>query len=84
MSYLTTKTQYITVGRNRRLSRTRQKASQKLHSLLMLAHLAATSDNWGQKLLDLIARKTHVIVVDLPGSRCWSRKSETTTISWNG
>ena len=33
----------------------------------MLVHLAATLDNWDPKLLDLIAEKHHVIVVDLPG-----------------
>ena len=33
----------------------------------MLVHLAATLDNWDPRLLDLIAEKHHVIVVDLPG-----------------
>ena len=33
----------------------------------MLVHLAATLDNWDPKLLDLIAEKHYVIVVDLPG-----------------
>jgi len=66
MSYLTTKTQYITVDGNKIAYRELSKGKSKL-PLLMLVHLAATLDNWDPKLLDLIAEKHHVIVVDLPG-----------------
>lgn len=66
MSYLTTKTQYITVDGNKIAYRELSKSKSKL-PLLMLVHLAATLDNWDPRLLDLIAEKHHVIVVDLPG-----------------
>ena len=66
MSYLTTKNQYITVDGNKIAYRELSKGKSKL-PLLMLVHLAATLDNWDPKLLDLIAEKHHVIVVDLPG-----------------
>lgn len=33
----------------------------------MLVHLVATLDNWDPKLLDLLAEKEHIIVLDLPG-----------------
>ena len=65
MSYLTSKTQYITVQGNQIAYRELSKGESKL-PLLMLVHLAATLDNWDPKLLDLIAEKHHVIVVDLP------------------
>ena len=63
MSYLTTKNQFITVDGNQIAYRELSKGKSKL-PLLMLVHLAATLD---PKLLDLIAEKHHVIVVDLPG-----------------
>ena len=66
MSYLTTKNQYITVQENQIAYRELSKGKSKL-PLLMLVHLAATLDNWDPRLLDLIAEKHHVIVVDLPG-----------------
>ena len=66
MSYLITKNQYITVEGNKIAYRELSKGKSKL-PLLMLVHLAATLDNWDPKLLDLIAEKHHVIVVDLPG-----------------
>ena len=66
MSYLTTKNQYITVDGNKIAYRELSKGKSKL-PLLMLVHLAATLDNWDPKLLDLIAEKHYVIVVDLPG-----------------
>ena len=66
MSYLTTKNQYITVDGNKIAYRELSKSKSKL-PLLTLVHLAATLDNWDPKLLDLIAEKHHVIVVDLPG-----------------
>ena len=33
----------------------------------MLVHLAATMDNWDPKLIDNLAEKNHIIVMDLPG-----------------
>ena len=66
MSYITTKNQYITVQGNQIAYRELSKDKSKL-PLLMLVHLAATLDNWDPRLLDLIAEKHHVIVVDLPG-----------------
>ena len=66
MSYLTTKNQYITAQGNQIAYRELGKGKSKL-PLLMLVHLAATLDNWDPKLLNLIAEKHHVIVVDLPG-----------------
>ena len=35
--------------------------------LVMLVHLAANMDNWDPKLIDILAEKQHVILVDLPG-----------------
>lgn len=49
MSYLTTKTQYITVQGNKIAYRELSKGKSKL-PLLMLVHLAATLDNWDPKL----------------------------------
>ncbi|MBY4635233.1 alpha/beta hydrolase [Streptococcus suis] len=66
MSYITTKNQYITVGGNQIAYRELGKGKSKL-PLVMLVHLAATLDNWDPKLLDLLAEKEHVIVLDLPG-----------------
>lgn len=66
MSYITTKNQYITVDGNKIAYRELSKGKAKL-PLLMQVHLAATLDNWDPRLLDLIAEKHHVIVVDLPG-----------------
>lgn len=66
MSYLTTKNQYITVDGNQIAYRELSKGKSQL-PLVMLVHLGATLDNWDPKLLDLIAEKHHVIVVDLPG-----------------
>ena len=66
MSYLTTKNQYITVQENQIAYRELSKSKSKL-PLLMLVHLAATLDNWDPRLLNLIAEKHHVIVVNLPG-----------------
>lgn len=66
MSYITTKNQYITVAGNQIAYRELSKGKSKL-PLVMLVHLAATLDNWDPKLLDLLAEKEHVIVLDLPG-----------------
>ncbi|MBS4761523.1 alpha/beta hydrolase [Carnobacteriaceae bacterium zg-ZUI252] len=66
MTYITTKNQYITVAGHRIAYRELGKGKSSL-PLVMLVHLAATLDNWDPKLLDLIAEKHHVIVVDLNG-----------------
>lgn len=66
MSYITTKNQYITVAGNHIAYRELGKDKSKL-PLVMLVHLAATLDNWDPKLLDLLAEKEHIIVLDLPG-----------------
>lgn len=66
MSYITTKNQYITVSNNKIAYRELSKGKSDI-PLVMLVHLAATLDNWDPKLLDLLAEKYHVIVLDLPG-----------------
>ncbi|MBS4461154.1 alpha/beta hydrolase [Aerococcaceae bacterium zg-B36] len=66
MSYIITKNQYINVAGNQIAYRELGKGKSVL-PLVMLVHLAATLDNWDPKLLDLIAVKHHVIVLDLPG-----------------
>ena len=66
MSYITTKNQFVTVQGNQIAYRELSKGKSQL-PLVMLVHLGATLDNWDPKLLDLIAEKHHVIVVDLPG-----------------
>ncbi|MBR7927984.1 alpha/beta hydrolase [Aerococcaceae bacterium zg-ZUI334] len=66
MSYIITKNQYINVAGNQIAYRELGKGKSAL-PLVMLVHLAATLDNWDPKLLDLIAVKHHVIVLDLPG-----------------
>ena len=35
--------------------------------VLMLAHLGATLDEWDPRVIDALARKRHVLAVDLPG-----------------
>ena len=82
MSYLTSKTQYITVDGNKIAYRELSKGKSKL-PLLMLVHLAATLDNWDPKLLDLIAEKHHVICGRPSWCRSQSRQSGPNH-SWNG
>jgi len=66
MSYLQTKNQYITVeGLKIAYRELGQGKSQ--YPLVMLVHLAATMDNWDPKLIDNLAEKNHIIVMDLPG-----------------
>ena len=66
MSYITTQNQYISVADNQIAYRELGKGKSRL-PLVMLVHLAATLDNWDPKLLDLLAEKEHIIVLDLPG-----------------
>lgn len=66
MAYLTTKNQYITVNGNKIAYREIAKSKSE-QPLVMLAHLAATMDNWDPKLIDLLTQKQHVILLDLPG-----------------
>ncbi|MGT2832899.1 alpha/beta fold hydrolase [Streptococcus halotolerans] len=77
MSYITTKNQYIKVADNRIAYRELGKGKSNL-PLVMLVHLAATLDNWDPKLLDLIAEKQHLIVLDLPGVGASQGKVATT------
>ncbi|MEX2785641.1 alpha/beta fold hydrolase [Streptococcus sp. H49] len=66
MSYITSKNQYIMVAGNQIAYRELGKGKSEF-PLVMLVHLAATLDNWDPKLLDLLAEKQHIIVLDLPG-----------------
>ncbi|MCS4486888.1 alpha/beta fold hydrolase [Staphylococcus americanisciuri] len=66
MSYITTKNIYVTVDGAEIAYRELGEGKSEL-PLVMLVHLGATLDNWDPKLLDLIAEKQHVIVLDLPG-----------------
>lgn len=66
MSYITTKNSYIQVAGNQIAYRELGKGKSDV-PLVMLVHLAATLDNWDPTLLDLIAEKQHLIVLDLPG-----------------
>lgn len=66
MAYITTKNQYINVSDNKIAYRELSKGKSKI-PLVMLVHLAATLDNWDPKLLDLLSKKQHIIVFNLPG-----------------
>lgn len=66
MSYIQTKNQFISVKGNQIDYRELGKGNSEI-PLVMLTHLAAVLDNWDPKLLDLIAAKHHIIVMDLPG-----------------
>ena len=66
MSYIQTKNQFISVKGNQIAYRELGKENSDI-PLVMLTHLAAVLDNWDPKLLDLIAAKHHIIVMDLPG-----------------
>lgn len=66
MSYITTQNKYITVEGQKMAYRELGKGKSTL-PLVMLVHLAATLDNWDPKLVDLLAEKQRVILLDLPG-----------------
>lgn len=66
MSYITQKNQYQLVSGHKIAYRELGKGKSEL-PLIMLTHLAATLDNWDPLLLDLLAQKHHIIVLDLPG-----------------
>ena len=66
MSYLETGNSFITVNGNRIAYRELSKGKSKI-PLVMLVHLTANMDNWDPKLIDILAEKQHVILVDLPG-----------------
>ena len=66
MSYLKTGNSFITVNGNRIAYRELLKGKSEV-PLVMLVHLAANMDNWDPKLIDILAEKQHVILVDLPG-----------------
>lgn len=66
MSYITTKNNYITVAGNQIAYREMGKGKSEF-PLVMLIHLAATLDQWDPLLIDLLAEKQHLILLDLPG-----------------
>lgn len=66
MPYIETKNQYITVEGLKIAYRELSKGKSQ-YPLVMLVHLAATMDNWDPKLIDSLAKKNHIIVMDLPG-----------------
>ncbi|TWS95238.1 alpha/beta fold hydrolase [Streptococcus sp. sy018] len=66
MGYLRTKNQYVMVSGQKMAYRRVGQGKSKL-PLVMLIHLAATLDNWDPKLIDLLAEKQEIILLDLPG-----------------
>lgn len=66
MSYITTKNLYITVEDKKIAYRELGKGNSRI-PLVLLVHLAATLDQWDPQLLDFVAEKEHIIVLDLPG-----------------
>lgn len=66
MSYLRIKNEVITVNGKKIAYRELSKGQSKF-PLVMLVHLAANMDNWDPKLIDLLAKYQHLILIDLPG-----------------
>lgn len=66
MSYLRIKNEVITVNGKKIAYRELSKGKSKF-PLVMLVHLAANMDNWDPKLIDLLAKHQHLILIDLPG-----------------
>jgi len=66
MSYLRIKNEVITVNGKKIAYRELSKGQSKF-PLVMLVHLAANMDNWDPKLIDLLAKHQHLILIDLPG-----------------
>lgn len=66
MTYLHTGNTYLTVAGQQMAYRELGRGQSDL-PLLLLTHLAATLDNWDPKLIDLLAQRQHLILVDLPG-----------------
>lgn len=66
MSYLETPTRHLTVNNQKIAYREFGEGDSDI-PLVMLVHLAATMDDWDPKLLDLLAERQHLIVMDLPG-----------------
>lgn len=65
MAYLSTKNSYLNVSSARIAYR--KLGKPKTTPLVMLVHLGATLDNWDPKLIDLLAKKRQLILLDLPG-----------------
>lgn len=59
------KNSYLNVSSERIAYRKLRKP--KTTPLVMLVHLGATLDNWDPKLIDLLAKKRQLILLDLPG-----------------
>ncbi|MDO4903180.1 MAG: alpha/beta hydrolase [Limosilactobacillus sp.] len=66
MGYIDTKNLYVNVKGKEIAYRELGKGNSE-YPLVMLVHLAATLDQWDPELLDLLAKKNHVVVIDLPG-----------------
>ena len=66
MKYSLTKNKFITVN-GKKIAYREIGVGNFEKPLVMLVHLAATMDNWDPKTIDLIAKKNHVIAIDLPG-----------------
>lgn len=77
MAYLETKNQYITVKGMKIAYREIGKGKSE-RPLVMLVHLAATMDNWDPKLIDLLTKQQHVVLLDLPGVGASEGKVATT------
>lgn len=77
MAYLETKNQYMTVKGMKIAYREIGKGKSE-RPLVMLVHLAATMDNWDPKLIDLLTKQQHVVLLDLPGVGASEGKVATT------
>lgn len=66
MAYLTTKNSYLNVCGHQIAYRKVGQVKQTV-PLVMLGHLAATLDEWDPKLIDLLSKERHLILLDLPG-----------------
>lgn len=66
MTYITRQNNHISLDSKQIAYREMGQANGGL-PLFMLTHLAATLDNWDPLLVDLLAEKQHVILLDLPG-----------------
>lgn len=63
---LKNKNQFIAVEGKEIAFREVGKGNSK-YPLVILVHLAATMNNWDPKLVDLLAKKQHIILLDLNG-----------------
>ena len=66
MSYISTPNSDIIVN-GKRVAYREAGIGNSETPLVMLTHLAATLDEWDPKLIDLLAKEHHVVIMDLPG-----------------